>query len=153
MTVRIDEHTGILYQDCATGFVTMLLAHTKVTNMHELSATRMMLSAALTAARSRGIGRIRKISLVVGELTGFVDEPVTTYFRDLSRGTPADGAVLTIRHVPMVLECRGCGKTQPVGVPLPSVCPACGSADIRASGGMQWYIASVEGEPDEKSYG
>jgi hydrogenase nickel incorporation protein HypA/HybF len=115
--------------------------------VHELLVTRGVLDAALQAARESGATKIVAIDLVIGELTSVVDDSVQFYFDLLSEQTAAAGARLRFQRVPAVAECGTCGTAHDVAPPLPPVCQACGSAQVRVSGGQQFHVASIEVEP------
>ena len=65
--------------------------------MHELSITRNILSIALEKANAAHANKIRKINLVIGELSGIVDECVQFNFGFLSEDTIAAEATLFFR--------------------------------------------------------
>ena len=48
--------------------------------MHELAVTQSILDIALRHAERVGAQRILSINLVIGELTGFVDDSIQFYF-------------------------------------------------------------------------
>ncbi len=112
--------------------------------MHELSITQGILDVALAAAAEAGARRILAIDMVVGELTGFVDDSIRFYFEWLSRHTPAEGAELRIHRRPAQGLCGECGHVFAVTVPLLPGCPVCGSGLVRVSGGHELHIASIE---------
>src|SRR5581483_6910507 len=95
--------------------------------MHELSITGGILDLAFETAQRAGARHIAAIDLVVGDLSSIVDDPIQFYFDLLSRGTPAEGAVLRFRREPAELFCRACAHRWAAAAPLPAVCPACGS--------------------------
>ena len=68
--------------------------------MHELSITQSVLSIVTEHAERADAGKVTAINLVVGELTGFVDDSIQFYFDMLSPGTLAEGARLSIRRDP-----------------------------------------------------
>ena len=48
--------------------------------MHEYSITQQIVKIAEDNARSHGASKIERISLVVGELSGFIGESIQMYF-------------------------------------------------------------------------
>ena len=116
--------------------------------MHELGATQGMLAVAIDAAREAGRRRVLAVDVVIGELSSFVDDSVRLYFDLLSRGTPAEGAVLTIRRVPGQATCSDCGARWAVRPPLDPLCPMCAGALVNVAGGQQLRVESIEVEDE-----
>ncbi|WP_129677606.1 hydrogenase maturation nickel metallochaperone HypA [Candidatus Chloroploca sp. Khr17] len=109
--------------------------------MHELAITEGLLKVAVGAADGR---RIRSISLVIGALSSVVDDSVQFYFDILSRESAAEGAQLVFRRIPADGICLACGTTTLVTPPLPLACAACGSRQLRVTGGDQFQVESIE---------
>ena len=111
--------------------------------MHELSITQGILSIALEKAEAAQANKITKINLVIGELSGIVDECVEVYFELLSKDTIAAGADLSFDRPPTRLRCRKCNNTfSPDG--LNWVCPGCGDQSVEIVSGRECYISSIE---------
>lgn len=116
--------------------------------MHELSVTEGLLSIINEEARKSGARRVAGINLVIGELACIIDESVQFYFDILSRGTLAEGAVLSFRKVPAEYQCRCCGhlfqkRTREYR------CPICGGPSVILDRGREFYIDSIEVDSDE----
>jgi hydrogenase nickel incorporation protein HypA/HybF len=116
--------------------------------MHELPVTQAILDTALNAAQQAGARRILAIDLVVGELSGIVDDSVQFYFDILSQGTLAQGAMLRFQRQPAQARCLDCGHSYPAAPPLAPFCPACGGARVQVSGGRQFFLESIEIDDD-----
>ena len=113
--------------------------------MHELSITQSILDISLDKAKAAQAYKINKISLVIGELTGFVNECVQFYFDFLSKDSIADGATLNFKLVAGELRCRKCSTTfNPKDIMW--VCPICQSRSVEVIGGRELYIESIEVE-------
>jgi hydrogenase nickel incorporation protein HypA/HybF len=109
--------------------------------MHELSITEGILSIALGAAGGR---RITAVNLVIGDLSSFVDDSVQFYFDILSKGTPAESAVLNFQRLPATATCSACGLVFGVQAPLVPECPQCGSVHLAITGGRELRVESIE---------
>ena len=112
--------------------------------MHELAVTQGILAVALEAAQKAGARRITVVDLLIGELTGFVDDSVQFYFDFLSRGTPAEGATLRFRREPATALCVDCGHRFAVSPPLLPACPVCKDGLLQVTGGREFRVESIE---------
>lgn len=113
--------------------------------MHELSITENILSITLEKAEEAKASRVSRINLVVGELSGVVDECVDFYFTFISKDTIAAGAVLSIQHPPTQLRCRKCNTVySPDGQDW--TCPDCHEQNSEIVSGRDLYIESIEVE-------
>ena len=113
--------------------------------MHEYSITQSMLSLALEKADEAKAGRITRINLVLGELSGVVDTCVQFYFDFLSKDTIASGASLSFEKIPTKVRCRNCGA---VFAPESNdwSCPDCHEAGVEIVSGRECYMESIEVE-------
>ena len=119
--------------------------------MHELPVTQAILDTALAAAQQAGGQRILAIDLVIGELSGIVDDSVQFYFDILSRDTPAQGAQLRFQRQPAKVACQDCGYAYDAAPPLAPFCPVCGSLHVQVSGGRQFHLESIEIDEQDPS--
>jgi len=113
--------------------------------MHELGVTENIVNLALAKAGEAKAGKVMRINLVVGELSGFVPDCIQFYFDSLSKDTIAEGAVLHFESVATQLRCRDCGT---VFRPEDTVwsCPKCGGRSVEIFKGRELYIESLEVE-------
>ncbi len=111
--------------------------------MHELSITQSIISIALEQAEAAKASKITKINLIIGELTGIVDECVHFYFDLLSKDTIAAEAKLTFDRPPTKLQCRSCGSVFSPG-DLCWTCPDCQSQKVEIISGKECYVSSIE---------
>ena len=113
--------------------------------MHEYSITESMLNLALEKANEASAGRITRINLVVGELSGVVGECVQFYFDVISRDTIASGAELVFETKPTQVRCHKCDR---IFTPENGswACPECHEAAIEIISGRECYMESIEVE-------
>ena len=76
--------------------------------MHEQSIVESLLALALENAEKAKASKILRIYLVVGELSGAVEEAVDFYFSLLNKDTITAEANLFFMHAPAQLRCRNC---------------------------------------------
>ncbi len=113
--------------------------------MHELTITQSILSIALEKANEVKSGKITRINLTLGELSGIVDESVEFYFDFLSKDTIAAGASLIFEKPPAQLRCRKCGRVfSPKDFDW--TCPGCREQKVEVVSGRECYVSSIEVE-------
>ncbi len=111
--------------------------------MHELAVTQGMLSVALEHAAKAGATKIRHINLLIGDASGIVDDSVQFYFDFVSKGTPAEGAILHFERVPTRFRCHNC-ETEFSPGNKQWACPQCGELSIDIVAGREFYVESIE---------
>ena len=113
--------------------------------MHELSVTENILEITLRHAERAGAHRVTALYLVIGQLATIVDDSVAFYWDIISQGTPAEGAALHFRRIPVEMHCRDCDyHYQPGGEELS--CPSCGSSNVQVVGGEEFYLEAIDVE-------
>lgn len=113
--------------------------------MHELAITQSMLDIVLEQAEKAKAKKVDRINLVIGELSGFVEECVQFYFNFLAKETLAEGATLCCTTVPAKARCRGCDKVFKLKE-LNWTCPHCGDNNIEIISGKELFVDSIEVE-------
>jgi hydrogenase nickel incorporation protein HypA/HybF len=88
-------------------------------------------------------GRVVRLEVIVGRLSGVHADALRFGFEMLSPGTLAEGAELQITQPDAVVHCQDCGARQPVAE-LTLRCPACGSGQITVAGGQDLLLQSIE---------
>jgi len=81
----------------------------------------------------------------MGKLSGVVGDSVRFYFEMLSKGTLAEGAILSIEEPPARLQCRSCSS---VFVPedFDWACPDCHGHGMEIVSGRECSVDSIEVE-------
>jgi hydrogenase nickel incorporation protein HypA/HybF len=113
--------------------------------MHEYSITESILSLAIEKAGEAKASRIKRINLVLGELSGVVSDCVQFYFDEISKNTIAGGAELSFESRPTKLKCRKC---RTVFSPQDGQwsCPDCHESSLDIISGRECYMESIEVE-------
>ncbi len=111
--------------------------------MHEMSITEDMLKIVLEHAAQNHATQVGKINLVVGELTGYVEDSVRFYFDFLSKETIAKGAVLEFTMVLARAKCRQCSTTFNI-TESDWTCPGCRSRELDIIEGKDLFVESIE---------
>ena len=111
--------------------------------MHEYSVVKSIIETAATEAAKNGSRRrITRISLVVGELSGYVGDSINFYFELLSKGTLAEGAKLSLKFVKPRLKCPKCGKLFPYRG-RNFKCPKCHVDGVLSDIGREFYVKDI----------
>jgi hydrogenase nickel incorporation protein HypA/HybF len=118
--------------------------------MHELSlmsdVVRLVTEDA--ARRATPIGRISRVEMEVGELSGAFPHALRAAFPIACKGTALEGAELVINEVRADVRCKKCGREF-----LPTkdgwACPACGSYEADLRHGTELQVVSYTGEEEE----
>ena len=103
---------------------------------------RSLVEIALTTAENR---RVKGITIVVGELSGVVEDSVRFCFDAVSANTMVSGAVLTFRKVPAYIRCTQCTFEFRLD-DSNWACPQCGNLGGHVMQGRECYIESLEVE-------
>ncbi len=111
--------------------------------MHEASAAEAIVKMTSAEAMARKAGRVSRISLVVGEATGYMRESLEFYVAASAKGTVAEGAALDVRYVKPLLSCPACG-IEFERLRFSFDCPACGTQGIMTKAGSEFYIDFIE---------
>ncbi len=102
-----------------------------------------MIEIAEERGKASGAVRVSRISLVVGERSGYISESIRMYFDLIARDTICENAELDIRTVKPLLRCPACG-TEFERVPFSFACPACGTDGMPTEAGKEFYIEEIE---------
>jgi hydrogenase nickel incorporation protein HypA/HybF len=113
-------------------------------DMHELAVTQSILDIALRHAQGAGAQRILAIDLVIGDLTGFVDDSIQFYFDFLSGDTLANGAQLRFERIPPRARCHECGAEYTPPNSRLWTCPECEALGGEVIAGREFSVASIE---------
>jgi hydrogenase nickel incorporation protein HypA/HybF len=113
--------------------------------MHELAVTQSMVDLVLDEAKKGGAHKVKKINLVLGELSGVVGDCVQFYFGLMSKDTIAEGATVSFNTVATQAKCRQCAKVFEVKESS-WTCPECQSVSVELVAGNELFVESIEVE-------
>ncbi|HWQ31221.1 MAG TPA: hydrogenase maturation nickel metallochaperone HypA [Negativicutes bacterium] len=113
--------------------------------MHEYPITQQIVKLAVERAEESKAARITRISLVVGEMTGFVGDSIKMYFDAIAEGTMAEGAEISIRYVSSKLRCTSCGEYFE-RQKYTFRCPSCDGQGVPTDIGKEFHIEEIEVE-------
>jgi len=114
--------------------------------VHEFSLAGSIIQTVAQSARERGITRVVRVTVVVGEWAAVLPDALQAGFAILAAdaGPPVAGADLVVEVAPAEAECTACGDRFAVAT-SGLKCPAC-SQTGRLVAGLELSIDSYEGE-------
>lgn len=116
--------------------------------MHEYPVTKEIIRIASEAAIKGNASKVKRIALVVGDLSGYASESIQMYFDEIAKGTPCEGCLLDIKRIKPELKCNLCGKEFDM-TPLSFKCPDCGGDANPTGKGNEFYVEYIEAEEKE----
>jgi hydrogenase nickel incorporation protein HypA/HybF len=112
--------------------------------MHEMSIVQALIEQVeAEVAKSGETGRVIGLDLVIGRLSGVHVDSIRFAYQILAPGTIVEGAELRVTEPSAYIDCRACGRREPV-VEITMHCPACGSGEIVIEGGRDLLLQSIE---------
>jgi len=111
--------------------------------MHELAVTESLLNTATEYALKNEAKKVTNLNLLIGVLSGIVDESVQFYWDMISTDTICAQAKLNIERQPAKFKCQTCQTEYSLDDEL-TPCPNCGSVDIRVISGDEFLLQSIE---------
>lgn len=113
--------------------------------MHEYPITQQIIKIAEKYCVEANAEKVTKVSLVVGEYSGFVGDSIQMYFDVISKETLCDGATIEMEYIKPKLKCPSCGNIFPK-VSMTFACPECGEDGEPTEIGKEFYIKEIEVE-------
>jgi len=110
--------------------------------LHELSLVCSICEVINNKVAEYGADRVTEVRLVMGELSGIDETTLKSCFEMIAQSTPAEGAEMLIKRLPIKLRCRACGNEYESGIPF-GKCPLCGGESIEIISGNELYIDSI----------
>ena len=112
--------------------------------MHELSIIETLISQVDKEVLQSGQrGRITRLNLVIGRLSGVNVDSIRFAFELLTPDTSLRGSELSIEQPRASFRCQDC-KAQTQIDELFASCPACGSQHVTIVGGQDLMLESIE---------
>jgi hydrogenase nickel incorporation protein HypA/HybF len=110
--------------------------------MHEMGLAEDVLKKLLKAANEQKIGKLRKASVNIGETRITDKEEFFDLFRQIAKGTPADGVDLHVTIMPLMAFCNKCSKDFSAKEMKPG-CPKCDGVDFKIVSGKEVLVTEV----------
>jgi hydrogenase nickel incorporation protein HypA/HybF len=112
--------------------------------MHEMSIVQALIEQVESEIERAGqTGRVTRLELAIGTLSGVHADSIRFAFELMSPGTVVQGARLVISQPAPQLDCHQCGTVHQIP-DLVMACPLCGSTDITIQGGTELLLQSID---------
>ncbi len=112
--------------------------------MHEMSIIEALIEQTRQEVERAGErGRVRRLDLTIGRLSGVSCDSIRFAFELLTPGTPLQEAELHIREPRATCRCHGCGARVEID-DLTLECPRCGGVEVSIEGGRELMLDSIE---------
>jgi hydrogenase nickel incorporation protein HypA/HybF len=111
--------------------------------MHELSICIALMRQVQRIARERDAGRVDRIVVQIGPLSGVEARLLKHAWPLASTGTVAEKAELVIESMPVKVRCTRCDSVSEVA-PNRLLCSACGDFRTRLVSGDEMLLATLE---------
>ena len=102
-----------------------------------------VLDIVLSYAEQNEAKKVTEISILIGEMTGVVDESLEFCFTSLAKGTKAEDAKLVLKHIPLVARCLDCQHENKIER-YNFTCQKCGSVRMETISGRELRVESLE---------
>lgn len=110
--------------------------------MHELAIAKGIIDIVNDESAKQGFARVEEIRLCVGEYSGVVPDCLREFFPYAAKGSPAEGAALTVRVPESEFLCEECGYQGAVNR-REACCPICGGTALKMTKGREFYVESL----------
>jgi hydrogenase nickel incorporation protein HypA/HybF len=112
--------------------------------MHELSIVEALIDqVGRELERAGQQGRVLRLELRIGRLSGVNSDSIRFAFGLISPGTPLEGTDIAIEEPKAICNCYTCKARVEID-DLVVQCPLCASRDITIDGGRELLLQSIE---------
>jgi len=114
--------------------------------MHELAVTKSILQLVLEQTEKNKTSEVLKIQLVIGEMRNLEEGWIQRYFDYISKGTIAEHAVIKVKKIPVLFQCKECQAqfTADVHREEKILCPKCNCFNYDLVAGRELIVENIE---------
>lgn len=113
--------------------------------MHEFSIIQSMIPQIEEFLVQGNYRKVKRILLEVGVMSGVIQDALEFAYDICSKGTPIEGAVLSIRMMPVIASCEKCFVKFEIQ-DYSYICPQCSGIDLKLLSGKELTIKEIEVE-------
>lgn len=111
--------------------------------MHEIHLAEDLLVKIKEKAKARGLSKVSKIKVKVGEMHTVGADELKFGFEMISKGNIIEGAIFEVEITPLAAKCSKCSKEIKEKT-LKLDCPNCGSPHMEIVSGKELLVESIE---------
>lgn len=112
--------------------------------MHELAIVESIMETLMDQLKLHNCSKIISVNLEFGAMTAVMPAAIDFAFEALSKGGPAEGAIIHTAIIPIKALCIDCGKESMLDNYVP-FCPECETGALQiVQGRDEMRIASIE---------
>lgn len=112
--------------------------------MHEGPVAQSILQIVQDYAAENQAKQVKKVTVIVGEMTGYVESAIRFYWESLTLGTVAEGSEIEIYYVPIKVKCNNCGIEYEAKDQFDLFCPNCNFFGGTVITGKELLVDSIE---------
>ena len=113
--------------------------------MYEFQLTNKLNNTVQELCRLFRLNKVNKVLVKIGALRRVNPEVMSFIFSEVSRGTPADEAMLSVMIIPATYKCYSCGRTG-TSDNTEYMCPHCSSRNVDLLTGLELSVDYLEVE-------
>ena len=115
--------------------------------MHELVLAENIIKTIKEQIKSCNVKKVKKVNLVVGELSCVSEESLTLYWSVMAKDTVCEFSTLNFTQIPASMKCSSCHQTFLLSKAKDFRCPFCNRNANIENQAKDFYIESIEIEP------
>ena len=113
--------------------------------MHEVSIAEEIKDVVIQKLRENKGKKVKRIKLLIGEMTSIVPDALKFAFDIVSKQTPMENALIHIKVLKARAKCKTCSKEFTIK-DYAFICPGCNSPDVEIIQGREMIIQTIEME-------
>jgi hydrogenase nickel incorporation protein HypA/HybF len=111
--------------------------------MHELSIAYSIIETVEENLPTEN-SQVKKVFVRIGKMSGVVKDALLFSFEIAAQDTKAEGSILEIEEVPVIIYCDKCNKNSELGNPPIFRCQNCGELTGNILQGKELELVSIE---------
>jgi hydrogenase nickel incorporation protein HypA/HybF len=111
--------------------------------MHESHIVQPLIKSILETAAQHKATKITRVTIAMGEMSGFDESSVKLHFETMGEGTMLEKAEIVVHKLQSKLVCGSCRK-EFIRTKGSLTCPDCGAPGSPSGSGQEFYIEDIE---------